>query len=320
MKLWCVECKKDCNGSTKDHNKVQIDNLFNNFQHSHIVSTLHVRNYCAAKNMNFKDHPQSAAKNGRAVIVTLEDHKRLIAEGAHIVEVVNATLPEGQKQFTMLGNLAAKDTRCYWFKVKCPYCRELMILCPPRKALEVNLINHLAGFKHQKVVEDANKAAMEPARTGRPGRPSKSVATSSHSNQCNLHSWLRQALSTISEGTIANVHHDLLASLMCFGFRGPTVKYGRNSYLVTALLDDPHTGGEWYPEPHLITIVDVQGQIENVRGAFRSKKCAHLSVTAKPFPNLTCKNCTLIPFHHDFRMRVKREDRALLKRGQCSTA
>ena len=89
-----------------------------------------------------------------------------------------------------------------------------MVLCPPRKMLEINLNNHLVRFKHQKAVEDANQQSREPARTGRPRCPSKSTAISSHSNQVDLHSWLRHTSSTISEGTHANVHKDLFASLL----------------------------------------------------------------------------------------------------------
>ena len=88
VKLWCVECKKECEGSSKEHIKAQIDNLFNNFRRSHIVNTSHVRNYCAAKNINFDDHLQSKAKNGRAVTVTPEDHKLLTVEGVQIEQDV----------------------------------------------------------------------------------------------------------------------------------------------------------------------------------------------------------------------------------------
>ena len=171
VKLWCGECKKDCGGGSKDHTKAHIDNLFNNFRRSHIVSTAHVRIFCAAKNVNFDDHPQSEAKNGRPLTLTPEDHKRLISEGVEILEGVNSSLPDGHKKFTVLGNLGAEDTRCYWFKVKCPYCRDMMVLCPPRKTLEVNLRNHLSGPKHMKVVEVAEQLLNEPARTGRAGPP-----------------------------------------------------------------------------------------------------------------------------------------------------
>jgi len=64
------------------------------------------------------------------------------------VDTVNVILLDGHKKFVVLGNLATEDTRCYWFKVKCSYCRKLMGLCPLRKTLETNLKNHLVGFKH----------------------------------------------------------------------------------------------------------------------------------------------------------------------------
>ena len=46
VKLWCGECQKDCGGGNKDHSKAHIDNLFNNFKGSHIVSTTHVQSFC----------------------------------------------------------------------------------------------------------------------------------------------------------------------------------------------------------------------------------------------------------------------------------
>ena len=107
---------------------------------------------------------------------------------------------------------------------------------------------------------------------------------------------------------------------MCYGFRGPTVKYGKNLYLVNALLDDPYCGVHWYSEPHLTAVVHIRGQIQNIRGSFRHRNCNRLSVTAEPFTNLTCPNFALIPHQTDFRMRIRREDRALVKRGHHSTA
>ena len=320
VKLWCAERKKDCEGSSKDHMKSQIDNLFNNFRRSHIVSLQHVRNYCAAKNIDFDDHLQSEAKNGRAVTVTLEDHKNLIAKGVQIMEGVNATLADGLKKFTVLGNFTSSDTRCYWFKVKCPYCRELMVLCPPRKTLDVNLRNHLVGFKHQKAVEDADQETREPSKTGRPGRPTRSSAASSLSNQGDLNSWIRRTSSSGLQGTSESIDHNVLASLMCYGFRGPIVSYGGNFYPVRALLDDPHSGVLWYPEPELIASVHVRKENVEVRGTFRHRNCDRLAIGMQPFVNLTCCKCALIPLQHDFRMRVRREESALLKRGHHSTA
>ena len=194
-----------------------------------------------------------------------------------------------------------------------------MILCPLKKTLEVNLRNHLASFEHQMAVENAQQPTREATRTSRPGRPSKSTATSSHSNQCDLYLWLKNAPSTSVEGIPPNVQYNVLTSLMCYGFRSPSVQYGKNSFLVNVLLDDPHFGVKWYPKPHLSAVVQVQGQMQNIRGAFQHRNCNRLSVTAEPFPNLTCPNYVLIPLQTDFRMRVRREDRALVKRGHCST-
>ena len=319
VKMWCDECKKDCGGGTKDHTKAQIDNLFNNFRRSHVVSTLHVRNYCAAKNINFEDHPQSQAKNGGAITLTAEDHRNLISEGVEILDRVNATLPEGQHKFRVLRNLTAENTRCYWFKVRCLYCRDLMVLYPPRKTLELNLQNHLSGLKHQKAVEDSQRSAKEPARTGRPGRPSKSTTTSSHSNQGDLHSWFMPSSSSGMTGITQSIDKSFIAGLMCYGFRGPTVQYGGLSYAVNALLNDRHCGVDWYSEPHLRATVHVQGIVVEITGAFRHKQCSRLSMCGDPFPNLTCPTCAHIPLLNDFRMRIKRKDQVVIKRGQRST-
>lgn len=107
---------------------------------------------------------------------------------------------------------------------------------------------------------------------------------------------------------------------MCYGFRAPTVEYNRNSYLVHALLNDPHSGDDWYPDLHLHAEVDVGGKTVNVNGCFRHKKCSRMSVTIESFANLTCPNCSLIPLQNDFTLRIGREDRALLKRGHRSIA
>jgi len=320
VKLWCGECKKDCGGGSNNHTKAHIDNLFNNFRRSHIVSAAHVRNFCATKNVDFEEHPQSQQKNGRPIILTPEDHKRMIAEGVEIVQSVNGTLPDGHKEFTVLGNLQAEDTRCYWFKVRCQYCRDVMVLCPVKKNLEVNLLNHISGPKHKKAVEDARRIQRDPARTGRPGRPSTSNRTSCHSNQADLHTWLSRGTSSNIEGISQTFDSNLLAAAMCYGFRGPSVEYGGNSYEVIALLNDPHSGVEWYPEPHLVATVQVGIDVVQMSGSFRSRKCRRVSMSLQPFTNLTCPACAQIPRENDFRMRIWREDHALVKRGHRSTA
>jgi len=117
-------------------------------------------------------------------------------------------------------------------------------------------------------VEDADQHTRVPARTRRLGCPNRSSATSSHSNQCNLHLWLGHTSSLALEGTSPNIHHGLLANLLCYRFRALSVQYGGNLFLVSALLNDPHSGVEWYLEPHLNAIVHIRGKIEHVRRAF----------------------------------------------------
>lgn len=57
LKLWCGEWKKECGGGRKNHTKAHIENLFNNFRISHILSTTRIQNFCTAKNGNFDDQP-----------------------------------------------------------------------------------------------------------------------------------------------------------------------------------------------------------------------------------------------------------------------
>ena len=183
-----------------------------------------------------------------------------------------------------------------------------MVLCPPRKTLEVNLMNYLTSLKYQKAVQDAEVGAREPTRTGRPGRPSRASAAILQSNQSNFHSLFPTTPSSGLEGMSENNPPRSLASLVCYGFRGPNVQYGRNWYVVTVLLDDPHRGVQWYPEPHLRALLDVRGITMEVSGAFRHKKCHCLSLSALSFPNLTCPMCVLVPLENDFRMHVRREE------------
>ena len=111
-----------------------------------------------------------------------------------------------------------------------------------------------------------------------------------------------------------------LGCLLCYGFRAPNVQYGRHSFGVTGLIDDPHIGAVWYAEPHLTAAVNLEGKLVQVKGAFRHKNCHRLSMSAVPFPDLTCSMCALIPLETDFRLRVRREEYALVKRGYHSTA
>ena len=136
-----------------------------------------------------------------------------------------------------------------------------MVLCPPRKTLEANLRNYLNRFKQQKVVEDAEQLRRQPVRTGRLRRPTKSSAPSLQSTQSDLHLWLSRIASNGVESMSQTLDQSSLGCLLCYGFRGPNVQYRRHSYVVTGLLDDPHSGAVWtvwYAESHLVVAINLQ--------------------------------------------------------------
>lgn len=52
-------------------------------------------------------------------MLTIEDHRRLMAEGVDIMNAVNGELQEGIKPFHTVGDLEQDRPKSYWFKVKC---------------------------------------------------------------------------------------------------------------------------------------------------------------------------------------------------------
>lgn len=99
VKLYCCECRKETGGQSGNHSKVTIQNLFSNFRTSHLQSIQHIKSWCRKHNVNYLDHPQSVAPKGKAIVLTTTDHRRLMAEGVDIMNVVNAELQEGMKPF-----------------------------------------------------------------------------------------------------------------------------------------------------------------------------------------------------------------------------
>lgn len=192
VKLHCVECRKDCGSDSGNHNNSVVAILFSNFKNSHLASTQHIRNWCRKHNVSFFDHPASVVGKEKPVPLSPSKHKELIDEGASIVRDVNLGLLPGVLPFTVVGDVEIPNPKSFWFKVKCPYCRDLLSLCPPKKNLEANLENHIAGSKHMVAVEEAN-AKHSKSTALLSGRPSRSGSTSAHSNQPDLHSWLTGA-------------------------------------------------------------------------------------------------------------------------------
>ena len=90
-------------------------------------------------------------------------------------------------------------------------------------------------------------------------------------------------------------------------------------YDVTHLRLDIIPGGIWVPEPHTNAEFWCKGQFHSIHGVFRHSKCQRLSLFDEPYTNLMCGSCFLILLEHNFRMRVRREEFTLKKRGTRST-
>jgi hypothetical protein len=156
VKVHCAECVKDFGGSNGDHTKGAINNLFSNFRKSRVMSTAHIRSWCRRKDVDFYDHPQSAATKGKSVVMAVDDHRKAIKEGLETMNCVNDKSTSKTKPFTALGDPDSMDVKCFWYKVRCVYCNDVFTLCPPKKNLEVNLMNHIGGRKHEKIVAGAD--------------------------------------------------------------------------------------------------------------------------------------------------------------------
>ncbi len=88
------------------------------------------------------------------VVLTNEDHKRVVIEGIGIIESVNAPFVADEQPFVLVGDPKSLDMKSFWYKVRCTICNDFFQQCPPKKNLERNLKNHMEETKHAKVIED----------------------------------------------------------------------------------------------------------------------------------------------------------------------
>lgn len=75
----------------------------------------------------------------------------------------------------------------------------------------------------------------------------------------------------------------------------------------------------WVSQPTTSADFIFNNQNLVVTGCFRHVSCKRLSLTGEPFRNLMCSSCEGIVHATDFRLRVYREGRALVKRGSRDT-
>ena len=152
MKIHCCECNKEFCGATRDHSKSVIANLFANFKKSHLHSTLHIKQWCLRKKVQYNDHPKEG-KKGKPVIYTAADHKRLVEESLSILKGVNDEVSLTYPPFVVVEDVGVTELKSFCYKVRCKVNGELLLLCPPKENLRSNLENHLHGFTHSKCLE-----------------------------------------------------------------------------------------------------------------------------------------------------------------------
>lgn len=181
MKTHCMECDKDFGGNIGEHNTHSISNTFANFRKHHLYTNFHIRSLCRRLGVPYTNYLQFEAPKRKSVVLTNADHKQLIKEGSDVMDEVNGMAEEvyGHKPFFIVGDRTSTGFKfcLYHFKVCCCLCGDFFQLCPPKKNLEANLINHIQGYKHKKAISDSStfrKSASSAISTRWHGQPSRS--------------------------------------------------------------------------------------------------------------------------------------------------
>jgi hypothetical protein len=113
VKVHYAECDKDFGSSIEDHSKSTIHNLFMNFKKSHLMSAVHIRNWCRRKGIRFEDHPQSQVDKSKTIVLTPVDHKRLVLEVIEILDALNEDIGGEKKTFDVIGDLNSEEVRSF---------------------------------------------------------------------------------------------------------------------------------------------------------------------------------------------------------------
>jgi hypothetical protein len=258
----------------------------------------------------------------RPAILTPADHWQLVKDGVAVLDAFNATFPKDKEPFRLVGDVDALELRCFWYKVRCMFCYDFFQLCPPKKDLETNLRNHVEGTKHVGCVhrEEEKKSKSEhPMTMGRKGYPATSNKTVS-GNQSSLHGWVGgRREDGLPPESLAEGTRDSNMRLLYWGYwksSCPLNSRAGGLYDICSLRLDTFVGGNWSHEPNVSASFIVNNVTHIIQGTFRHSKYLRLSTVSSGFPNFTCLFCEKIPQEYDFRMRVRREEANLVKRGE----
>ena len=325
VRIHCEHCNKDVGGTSSDHSRSSIQNLFANFKKSHLHSALHIRHWCKSHNILYSDHPRKEGNPSKPLLLTSTDHKRLVEEGVSILQSVNDSISSDDPPFVLIGDVGSEQLKCAWYKVRCKLDGETMLLCPAKQNLRINL-DHVNGLTHTKCVQDLAAAANSTSRksgicTGKRGRPS-TRSTSNIGKQPDLHTWFSRSSSRDSragDDSALGMKSNSILSLLCWGYWNKITKYAGKVYQIDALLNDPKSGALWSAEPNTSAEFIYKNKKVVVTGCFRHVHCKRLTFTGTPYTNFSYDKCSELVLARDFRFRVLREGCALVKRGLRGT-
>jgi hypothetical protein len=138
-----------------------------------------------------------------------------------------------------------------------------------KKNLEAILRNHVGRSRHVEKVLEISTLGKGALRSGKRGRPTKSLGGSSQSNQKQVHAFF----SHVVDNPEVNLSHFMDRSeyktLMCWGFRGPFVVYAGKSYEIEGLLFDTKPGQNGYSDITLFSGLKLTFSKEHQTGARR---------------------------------------------------
>ena len=247
-------------------------------------------------------------------------------EGVSILQSVNDSISSDDPPFVLIGDVGSKQLKCAWYKVRCKLDGEIMLLCPAKQNLRINLEHHVNGLTHTKCVQDLAVVANSTSRksgicTGKRGRPS-TRSTSNIGKQSDLHTWFLGSSSRDSragDDSALGMKSDSILSLLCWGYWNKITKYAGKVYQIDALLNDPKPGALWSAKPNTSAEFIYKNKKVVVTGCFQHVHCKWLTFTGTPYTNFSCDKCSELVLAKDFRFRVLREGRALVKQGLRGT-
>ncbi|CAM6094641.1 unnamed protein product [Calypogeia fissa] len=314
-KLWCHECKKWQGNGKVD----QYSNTCSNFMRQHVPTTLHMKEYHRRVGKEAVMLEQARQLAGQ----DQPNDKQLIDEAVGIIKAAN---DKGDECFVIQGDLTNLRLSPAAYKWKCKYCRVLHNLCPRTNNLAWSLELHLNGDRHIQKRAEAEKmlAGHQPFSSGRVGRPLWQVSVADDEKQQRIKSFFHPTPSSASNtagssGVSSSSKGTYNALLVCWGlWRSQAIVEGRKIHIKPFLLDQQR-GSNWYSEPFLAAEIEYNDRTLLVDGCFRHVACMRISTDSDGFQDFTCDKCHSIIQEKDFKMRVFREEKAAIKRGDRDT-